>query len=338
MVNVYIHIPFCQKKCSYCNFYSVIPTQDLIKTYFSALTKELNKSPGLVSDTIYIGGGTPSLVNPYLIGNLLTKIKKTKNCEITLEANPETITEKKLKVYKNIGINRLSFGLQAWQNKILNYLGRNSKAEDFLHAFKTSRKLGFNNIDVDLIFGIYGQTLDMWQQTVEKVIELNPEHISCYSLELNKRKLVKTASEILDRKMYHWVRLYLIKHGFHHYEISNFAKHGFECKHNLNFWNSCEFLGFGAGAHSFINKTRLSNSENLGEYSQNKKIMTEKELDSSKLRLKLRLIDGFVIKDHLKQINYLKKIKLITYKKNIFKLTPKGMDLENQVALELIDI
>jgi len=316
-INLYIHIPFCQQKCCYCHFFSVVPDNQTVISYFAKLHQDL-KSYRFVATTIYFGGGTPSLVNPEYLKELLEHIKKNINCEITLEANPQTITLQKLQTYKKIGINRLSFGLQAWQNKILAYLGRQSKLRDFLQAFTNSRKIGFNNINVDLIFGIFGQTMEDWQETIKQIVNLNPEHISCYGLEPNK--LVKPGSEILDRQMYHWARRYLAKKGYHHYEISNFAKPGFECRHNLDFWQGKEFLGLGTTAASFINKKNLS----------------KQELRERKLFLNLRLIKGVKIYDHKVQIKYLKKLKLITYKNDLLKLTNKGMDLHNQVCQKLL--
>ncbi|MDO8735392.1 MAG: radical SAM family heme chaperone HemW, partial [Elusimicrobiota bacterium] len=263
----YIHIPFCRKKCNYCDFVSM-PIQtgdtqwhseakpknltDYTDRYLKTLVNEFSlRFPLPVSHfplTIYIGGGTPSILSEkqieFLFNGLFFYLPKLENNELefSCEANPESITEQKLRILKNFGVNRLSIGLQSLDDKILNFLGRVHTLKDFSRCYESARKIGFENINIDLIFGIPGQTIENWSSTLKSVVRLNPEHISIYSLTIEKgtrffeNGLQK--DDDIDADMYEFAIDYLEKNGYHHYEISNFSKPGFECKHNINYWKN----------------------------------------------------------------------------------------------------
>ena len=275
-IGIYIHIPFCIKKCEYCDFVSYCNKEKYVPQYINALKKEIknNINKEYKITTIYIGGGTPSSIEENYIADIIETIKLNmndenlknfENIEVTIEVNPGTVTEKKLKTYKEIGINRLSIGLQETHDELLKSIGRIHTYEEFLKTYNLARKIGFNNINVDLIIALPNQTIQDIKENLEKIIKLNPEHISVYSLILeegtpfynkyNENK-IKLPDEELERNMYWYVKNTLENNGYMHYEISNFSKKGFESKHNMNCWNQEEYLGFGVAAHSYNNKTR----------------------------------------------------------------------------------
>ena len=268
-IGVYVHIPFCKQKCYYCDFISYCNKDNLIEDYVKAVKKEI-RMQNIQSQitTVYIGGGTPSYIDSKYIVEIIDEIKKknlSKRPEITIEVNPGTVTKEKLKDYKKCGINRLSIGLQM------------------------ARKGGFKNINVDLILGIPNQKIKDLKDSLEKIIELQPEHISVYSLIVEDgtpiaNKIEKGELELPDedteRNMYWYVKNTLELNGYIHYEISNFAKKGRESKHNKNCWNQNQYFGFGAAAHSYRDITRYSNTEKIEEYIKN--VMTER-LDRNRI-------------------------------------------------------
>ena len=223
MDSIYVHIPFCKQKCLYCDFNSYQNKEELIEKYFEALIKEI-KSYKLNNNlkTIYIGGGTPSFPNEKYICDVLKNLPKAE--EVTLELNPGTITENKLKKYKENGVNRLSIGLQAIQNDILKEIGRIHTKQEFEEAFKVARKIGFDNINVDLMHGLPNQTLNDFKESVDYLVDLNPEHISCYSLILHNNIFKNLPDDETEREMYYYAKSKLKENGYEHYEISNFAK------------------------------------------------------------------------------------------------------------------
>ena len=285
-LGIYVHIPFCKSKCKYCDFISFSCKESNIKEYFDVLIKEIqntkyNKNKEVT--TIYLGGGTPSVPDSKYIVNTLQTIKKvfriSSNAEITIEINPGTITKQKLVDYKNAGVNRISIGLQSTNDRILKLIGRIHNYEQFINTYNLVKEVGYNNINVDLMLGIPTQTEDELIDSVRKVIKLNPNHISIYSLiveentEIKKmidNNKIKMISEETERNMYWKTKKMLQKNNFNHYEISNFAKKGYVSKHNLDCWNQEEYIGFGLSAHSYIDKKRFSNTENFNEYIQNK--------------------------------------------------------------------
>lgn len=285
---LYIHIPFCKSKCRYCDFNSYSNKNELQDVYFAAMKKELKSyfdRFGVIKiDTVFIGGGTPSFVDSMKIFDILEIVFRdfdidTSDVEITIESNPGTITREKLMDYKLAGVNRISFGVQALQQNILDKLGRIHTTEDFFNGVKLALENGFVNINADLIFGIAGQTLDDWKESVNKILELGVPHISCYSLKVEKGTPLQIAvaagieqgncSDKLDREMYYYAKDTLKAAGYIHYEISNFAKPGYECKHNKIYWDQDEYIGIGAGAHSFYRGRRYSNVEDIEKYCRN---------------------------------------------------------------------
>lgn len=369
-LGIYIHIPFCAKKCLYCDFISYENKQEIIEQYIQALQSEIKTiGAGLVSvpniDTIYIGGGTPSFIDSKHIVSIINTIKEKYNvlsdAEITIEVNPGTVTKEKLEEYKRRGINRLSIGLQSTNNNLLKQIGRIHTYEQFLQTYNLAREVGFKNINVDLMLALPNQTLENLEDSLNKVVELNPEHISVYSLileegtklyDLVEKGEVELSDEELERQMYWKVKNKLEEKGYIHYEISNFSKKGYESKHNLHCWEQKEYIGFGAAAHSYYNNTRYSNSEDLKEYIEHvgiksyqtiHEIQTKEEQQKEYMLLGLRKIEGVRISDFKNkftqnplyifrnELDKLVKEELVEVDINNIKLTKKGIDLANKV-------
>ncbi|MBQ3145760.1 MAG: oxygen-independent coproporphyrinogen III oxidase [Clostridia bacterium] len=375
-LGLYIHIPFCKRKCYYCDFVSFSGKEKLIEQYINSLKQEIkkckiNKEEYQVK-TIYFGGGTPSFINSSYITDIIKELKQkfniSENAEITIEINPGTVDEQKLKDYYNAGINRISFGLQTTKSELLKLVGRIHSYSSFLEAYNLARKVGFKNINVDLMIGLPVQTIQDIEEDLERIINLNPEHISVYSLiveegtkieeKIDKKELY-LPSEELERKMYWKVKEELEKNGYVHYEISNFAKKGFESKHNLACWNQEEYIGFGLAAHSYINNTRYSNTENLEEYvtvgadapvrpQTTHEIQTKEDKMKEYMLLGLRKIEGIKISDfknkfvenpiylYRESLNKLVIQELIEIDIDNIKLTNKGIDLANLVWEEFV--
>lgn len=285
---IYIHIPFCVRKCSYCDFLSFSNgTKDKQAAYMEALLKEIDiygkLQGGMHSDTevdtVFIGGGTPSIL-PYedikaLMDTLRRNFNIEETSEITIEANPGTLTAEKLNAYLECGINRLSIGVQSFDDKMLAGLGRIHTADEAEDTYRLARRCGFRNINLDLMFAIPGHTVEIWRDTLEKAAELSPEHISFYSLQLEentpffemfKRGEIEQIPDDIDRKMYHGAVSFLRSADYHHYEISNAAKPGYECRHNLKYWSMDDYFGFGLGASGFIGGVRYSNLRDPAAY------------------------------------------------------------------------
>lgn len=371
-LGIYTHIPFCKRKCSYCDFISFSNKTKLIEKYIEALKIEIDKckinKENYIIKTIYIGGGTPSFIESKYIVEILNNIKKQFNmsetAEITIEINPGTVTEEKLKDYYNAGINRISFGLQSTNSWLLKLIGRIHSYSSFLEGYNLARKVGFKNINVDLMIGLPVQTLADVQKDLNRIIELKPEHISVYSLiveegtkleEKIKNKELYLPAEELERKMYWEVKKKLEEVGYVHYEISNFAKQGYESKHNISCWNQEEYLGFGLAAHSYIDNIRYSNTIDFEEYfdsPENSKIIHEKQTKEDKQKefmlLGLRKIEGVRISDfknkfienpiylYRESLNKLATQGLIEIDIDNIKLTNRGIDLANLVWEEFV--
>ena len=280
---LYIHIPFCLSRCKYCGFYSnavggINEAELFVKEseYVAGVAATLKRQARIyahdrIVDTIYLGGGTPSILPEKLTGRLMDVIRHefriSDDCEVTTEANPSTLTAGKLRFYKEIGINRLSIGLQSFDSDVLKTLGRTHSPHDFEESFMLARFAGFDNISCDIMFGVPGQSFESWTETVDRLIELDPEHISFYGLQLEEGTPLYEAyradklpllSDKVDRRMYHAAIRKLKKAGYEHYEISNAAKPGFECRHNLKYWSFEEYLGVGTSASSFMNGIRFT--------------------------------------------------------------------------------
>lgn len=351
-LNIYIHIPFCFSKCPYCSFFSCTNCEDIYEEYFRTLQKEILIKSKEYKDreiqTIYIGGGTPNLVPNKYIVDCLNKIKKnfnlTKDIEITIEQYPQYVTEESLCAYKKVGINRLSIGLQTTDNDELKQLSRRYTYEEFLEKYNLTKKVGFNDIGIDLIFGYPNHTLKRWRQSLELISNLDIQHISCYSLEieegtpyvrLNEIGELNLPTEDVDRKMYHYACEYLNKKGFKQYEISNFSKEGYECRHNLNFWNYQDYIGLGAGAYSRIKNTKSHNPEDIQKYMQGEwdiedEKITEEDIMKEMKILGLRLNVGIKYDERIFQKEYMMK------KGNRMILNTRGRDMYNNVVQEVV--
>ena len=291
-LGVYIHIPFCVRRCPYCGFYSNAcgnNYQEDIEEYFGLLRKELefryqDSDSSYYVDSIYFGGGTPSLADPELIGGMIDEIASlyhvADDCEISMEANPGTLSgfsikthsphdaADRLKAYRAAGVNRLSLGVQSFDDAVLKTLGRIHSAEDARRGFDDARAAGFDNVSMDLMFGVPGQTEEIWESTVEHLASMRPEHVSFYSLQIEegtkfyhdyKMGDMVPVTDEEDRRMYHTGLEILREHGYSQYEISNAALPGRECRHNLKYWTFCDYLGVGASASSFMNGVRRTN-------------------------------------------------------------------------------
>ncbi len=374
-LGLYIHIPFCKQKCYYCDFSSYPGMEKYWGDYTEALVSELiakaEEYDNPFLKIIFIGGGTPSLIPSEYISRILETVhryyKVSKDCECTIESNPGTLTDDKLKNYKDFGINRLSIGLQACQNELLKKLGRIHTYDDFLYALKLSQKHGFDNINADIIFGIPNQTLSQWIDTVSKVISFGLTHISCYSMQieddtefgrLKQSGQLEEIEDELDRSMYHYAVDAFSKAGFPQYEISNFSKPHFKCRHNMNYWERGEYLGAGAGAHSFVHSRRFANTAGVMEYiegiKEKKPVLSEDNYLSrddgikESIILGLRLNEGVdftklskqygldLMSLYQKVLNKLLSLNLVESKGAVIKLTRKGMDLANKVFVEFI--
>lgn len=282
---LYVHIPFCLRKCQYCDFLSFGGcTEETQRQYVRALVKELGlyKDEGRAIDTIYIGGGTPSLLPADCVQAILDAAREAfivdENSEISLEANPRTLTKSKLAVYCGAGINRISLGAQSMDDRLLAFMGRVHDQADFLESYQMVRNQGFSNVNVDLMFGIPGQSQEMWEDSLKQVLKLGPEHVSFYSLQLEegtpfygkyKAGEMDLPSTEEDRRMYHQGIRVLKEAGYDHYEISNCARPGFASRHNLKYWNFEEYLAVGLGAHSFrYDAGRQRNVSHLETYIQ----------------------------------------------------------------------
>lgn len=372
-IGIYVHIPFCKRKCHYCDFISYCNKDSKIEEYINAVKKEIawQKIKSEIT-TIYIGGGTPSYIESKYIKEILEEIQNknvSENAEITIEVNPGTVTIEKLKEYKYAGINRLSIGLQSAKDELLKQIGRIHNFEQFLETYKMAREVGFKNINVDLMLGLPNQRISDLKETLEKVIDLQPEHISVYSLIVEdgtpiankiENGELQLPEEEIERNMYWYVKNTLELNGYIHYEISNFAKKGYESKHNMNCWKQKEYIGIGAAAHSYRDITRYSNTENLGEYIRNiqkenferNRIIHEiqKEEDTKKeyMILGLRQIQGVQISKFKekfvdnpiylfrKELKKLSDQNLISIDDDNIKLTNKGIDLANLVWEEFV--
>ena len=278
-IGVYVHIPFCKKKCDYCDFISYCNKDNLIYDYVQAVKAEIqsqNIKPEIT--TIYIGGGTPSYIDSKYIIEILEKIKEknvSSNAEITIEVNPGTVTKEKLEDYIKSGINRISIGLQTTNDELLKQIGRIHSFTQFLETYKLAKKVGFKNINVDLMLGLPNQRIKDLKESLEQIIKLKPKHISVYSLIVEdgtpiankiEKGEMQLPDEELERNMYWFVKNTLELNGYIHYEISNFAKRGRESVHNSAYWDFTPYLGLGASAHSFDGTVRRSNPANIRLY------------------------------------------------------------------------
>ena len=282
-LGLYLHIPFCMKKCGYCDFLSWKGTREEQENYVQSLIREIESyeafAKGYKVSTVFLGGGTPSILSGEQMERILRAVSKAfwleKRPEITVEMNPGTVTEEKLKSYKRAGVNRLSIGLQSVKNENLRLLGRIHTYEEFLHSYELARQEGFDNISIDLISSIPDQTLESWEEELRQAIDLNPEHISVYQLILEEgtpfyEKYAEhpecLPGEETSRDIYILTGKLLKEAGYEQYEISNYAKPGYESRHNLKYWERKDYLGLGPGAASMVRNIRMSNTRDMKTY------------------------------------------------------------------------
>ena len=277
-LELYVHIPFCVRKCQYCDFLSGPSDEETKDRYIEALLKEIRAAEHtedyeIVS--VFIGGGTPSALKAEAIASIMRTLQEQfffcEDAEVTIEANPGTVDLEKLTIYRNVGINRLSLGLQSTDAEELKLLGRIHSYEEFLKSYEWARKAGFSNINIDLMFAIPGQTGEAWRQHLYQVAELNPEHISAYSLIIEEgtpfaEQNLDLPDEDTEYQMYEDTAEILERYGYRQYEISNYAKQGYRCRHNAGYWQRREYLGFGLGASSLYRGMRFSNTRRMQEY------------------------------------------------------------------------
>lgn len=376
-LGIYIHIPFCVKKCEYCDFISYPNKLELQEKYVKKLIGEIEDNRYLLKNsnvtTIYIGGGTPSIINSVFIKNILYKIyeisniKDKNNIEITIEVNPGTTTKNNLQMYRSCGINRISIGLQSTNNELLKTIGRIHNYEEFFNTYKWAVEAKFCNINVDLMLGLPNQSILDIKKSLQNIVTLkpSPKHISVYSLiveedtkieqRINSGEL-KLPEEDEERRQYHYVKNFLELKGYNHYEISNFAVSGYESKHNMNCWEQKQYIGIGLAAHSYINGCRYSNTCDLEKYlnsrSKDVKVIQEEQnfedMKKEYMLLGLRKIDGISINRFKEKFgenpiyifrNELQKLVgegLIVVDLDNIKLTNKGLDLANLVWEEFV--
>lgn len=371
---IYIHIPFCVHKCIYCDFLSAPADDDVKYAYTKALINEIrNTADRQVKDkitSIFFGGGTPSVLPDCCIADILMAVRDcfdiSDDAEITMECNPGTVNESRLSEYRAAGVNRLSFGLQSTDNNELKMLGRIHTFEQFVESFRLARNAGFNNINVDLMSAIPGQTEATLENTFDKVMALQPEHISVYSLILedgtyladNIDKFPPVPDEDEDRRMYHMTKERLHSAGYERYEISNYSRPGYECRHNLLYWNRGEYYGFGCSAAGFIGNERYSDIRDVKKYielngdieklHENIEILTKEDAMEEFMFLGLRKIAGVDVMDFQRRFGvpienvYAKEIEhnidkgLLIRQGDILKLTEYGIDICNTVMSDFI--
>ena len=365
MLGIYVHLPFCESKCNYCAFNSFVASEEEKEKYLSVLIEDISffaKSNRQVVDTIYFGGGTPSLLSKEMFERLICAIKTNfkidKNCEITLEANPNSLTEDKLICYKNNGVNRLSIGVQSLNDECLRFIGRRHNSIEATEKIKLAKNY-FNNISCDLLIGLPTISSDEYIKTLKRLIELGVSHISSYTLQVEDntplKRMVEDNPNLLPcddecAQYYEEVAAFLEKNNFHRYEVSNFAKKGYESKHNIKYWTGKDYIGFGLSAHSFINGKRWANADNLKDFYSHKiameEVLDEKELIEEHIMLGLRCFKGinisylknrhFDIESNAFYNQYLGEGVLIKKGKNRVILNPKYYEVNNLVITNLM--
>ena len=381
-LELYIHIPFCVRKCAYCDFLSAPASREVRERYITALRAEIaSQSPVFFEvSSVFFGGGTPSLMPPEVIGAVFNDCRRqfafADDVEITMEANPGTVTPETLRGYRAAGVNRLSFGLQSADNEELKLLGRIHTWEEFLANYEAAREAGFANINVDLMSGLPGQTLESWEKSLRAVASLSPEHISAYSLIIEEGtpfyeryaedearrdrgdEPLVLPSEETERRMYVRTGEILAEYGFSRYEISNYAREGLSCRHNEGYWTGVDYLGFGLGASSFMDGVRFRNTDVLADYLEcshdgtrrvaERSVLTAEERQEEFFFLGLRRMAGVRRADYRRffgedwEARYGDAIRrlcaegLLSLEADVLKLTQKGVHVSNLVFAELL--
>ena len=370
---IYIHIPFCAFKCIYCDFYSLDKREDSIPVFVKSLIHEINQCDIDCSkwkfNTLFIGGGTPSLIAPKFMERILSSLYKKYNLnhlkEVTMEINPGEVSKEYLSDYKSLGINRISIGVQSLEPKLLKFLTRTHTKNDIINTYKNIREVGFENVNCDLIYSIPDQSLDIWKNDLNTIFNLNPEHISAYTLTLEKgtelfsnfsKGLVSMPSHNQDSHWFHMTHEYLSSNGYIPYEVSNFSKKGYKCIHNLHYWEIEPYLAFGPSAHGFDGQYRWNNVRSLNNYI--KKLEADQSPISMKEKLTLydytneligfgmRMVEGLDLQKIPKELqkDYGEKISSVinqypeyfTKKNNKVAFNKNGLILADQIIPEMI--
>lgn len=379
-LEIYIHIPFCKRKCAYCDFLSGPADDNTIACYVEKLIDEIgaqgdcNLYNKTTVSSVFFGGGTPTILNGRQMQRIMKAIKLhfrvAEDAEISVEANPGTVNREKLAAYKKAGVNRISFGLQSAKNEELKLLGRIHTFEDFLESFWLARECGFENINVDLISAIPGQSLESWEESLRQVLKLNPEHLSAYSLIIEEgtpfatlygegtEEEEKLPTEEEERRMYWRTKELLEEAGYYRYEISNYAKPGKECRHNLGYWERKNYLGMGLGSSSLFDNVRWKNIEDLEMYLENsgepemiqkdREILSVTEQMEEFVFLGLRKTRGICMREfeetfgksleecYGENVARMQREKLVIMEDGFLRLTEKGIDVSNYVFGEIL--
>lgn len=366
MKGLYIHIPFCIKKCKYCDFNSFSVCHEEKAAYLNALFLEMEKYRGEVFDTVFIGGGTPTSLSgeqlELLLQNVQEKFTLADSCEFTIEANPKTLDRKKLEILKKYGVNRLSIGVQSFIDGELLALGRIHTGQEAEETIRLAKEY-FDNISIDLMCAIPNQTKESFKKNLEKAFLLNPKHISCYSLILeegtplfdeNEKGNLVLPDEEEEREIYDIAVAEMEKHGYMQYEISNFAKAGFESKHNKKYWQCHEYIGVGLSAHSYLDGVRFSNTDDFSSYTKGdfesgeREVLSKEDKMSEFMFLGLRMCYGVSKKEFLKRFSEdlekvfekpllkFKKMEMIEEKGDRIYLTKKAISVSNQIMCEFV--
>lgn len=348
MIGVYVHLPFCLRKCPYCAFYSVSSTENKFIPYVQRLEKEALQYDAGPVDSIYFGGGTPTALPAEVLSSLLQNLLSRFPCkgEITLEANPATVSLSSLASLRKAGFNRISIGVQSLKDNELSFLGRLHSADEAIKAVYDAKKAGFTNISADVMFGLPGQTAADVSETVKRLIELPITHISTYSLSIEdgtpfSERSLSLPAEDIEREMYYTICSLLTDAGFNHYEISNFAKPGMEAVHNTNYWLCGEYIGLGAGAHGFIQGVRYENVSDLDLYISasnpvcQRMVQTDRDRFEERYMLGLRVLSG-IPDDGNPHIPRLIQEGLLERAGENIRLTKRGIDIANYVITELV--
>ena len=369
-LELYVHIPFCVRKCQYCDFLSGPSDEETKDRYIEALLKEIRAAEHtedyeIVS--VFIGGGTPSALKAEAIASVMRTLQEKfffcEDAEVTIEVNPGTVDPEKLTIYRNVGINRLSLGLQSTDAEELKLLGRIHSYEEFLKSYEWAREAGFSNINIDLMFAIPGQTGEAWRQHLYQVAELNPEHISAYSLIIEEgtpfaEQNLDLPDEDTEYQMYEDTAEILERYGYRQYEISNYAKQGYMCRHNAGYWQRLEYLGFGLGASSLYGGMRFSNTHQMQEYLKESRnpdqirkdvtVLSRNEQIEEFMFLGLRMTEGISEKKFEENFNVrlmdiygdiLQKYEETGFMEHIetkWRLTRKGIHVSNHILADFL--
>lgn len=373
-MELYLHMPFCVRKCAYCDFLSFPTDQETQNLYTRRLREDIDamgkKYGDIPVDTIFIGGGTPSVPDSALIVGIMEHVRKAfhvaEGAEISMEANPGTVTREKLTDYRRAGINRLSFGLQSANDRELKLLGRIHTWAEFLESFHLARECGFTNINIDLMSALPGQTRESWKGTLKRVTDLNPEHISAYSLIIEDgtpfgekygseegRKLLP--DEDSEREMYHETKRFLRDCGYERYEISNYAKPGRACRHNIGYWTGLPYLGLGLGASSYMDGCRFAVNSDMKQYLEEKPGMftdveklTKKDMEEEFFYVGLRMTAGVSLPEFERRFGVSAKDvypglmemfveeKAAVFQGDRFVLTDYGLDVSNYIMARFL--